>query len=326
MKYKGLQGTDLKVSAVCLGTVKYGVEMAEKQAGEQLDRYLSLGGNFIDTAHVYGDWTPGEQAKSEHIIGRWLKQSGRRGDVIISTKGCHPFMEALSVPRVTPECIVKDLDESLLALQTDYVDLYFLHRDDASIPVAELLGTLEEQRKRGKIRWYGCSNWTLPRLMQADEYAKARGIPGFVCNQLMWSLAEINREGVADKTLVLMDSDTWQYHRQAGKNAMAYTSVAQGYLSKRSRGEEIRPQLRAQYENDWNEQILRLLKEWELPVSEISLAYLMQQPFPTVPIVTFRTEQQMQEGLRSADMTVPAELMEALDRIREYGNSQNNYH
>ena len=115
----------------------------------------------------------------------------------------------------------------------------------------------------------------------------------------MWSLAEINREGVADKTLVLMDSDTWQYHRQVGKNAMAYTSVAQGYLSKRIRGEEIRPQLRAQYENE-----------------------RMQQPFPTVPIVTFRTEQQLQEGLQSADMTVPEELMEALDIIKEYGNGQ----
>ena len=196
MRYKVLQDTDLKVSDVCLGTVKYGVEMAEKQAGEQLERFLDLGGNFIDTAHVYGDWTPGERAKSEHVIGRWLKRSGRREEIIISTKGCHPFMEALSVPRVTPECIVEDLDESLQALQTEYVDLYFLHRDDVTVPVAELLGTLEEQRRRGKIRWYGCSNWTLSRLTEADEYAKAQGIPGFVCNQLMWSLAAINREEI----------------------------------------------------------------------------------------------------------------------------------
>lgn len=322
MRYKVLQDTDLKVSDVCLGTVKYGVEMAEKQAGEQLERFLDLGGNFIDTAHVYGDWTPGERAKSEHVIGRWLKRSGRRGDIIISTKGCHPAMEATSVPRVTPECIVEDLDESLQALQTEYVDLYFLHRDDVTVPVAELLGTLEEQRRRGKIRWYGCSNWTLSRLMQADECAKAQGIPGFVCNQLMWSLTAINREGVPDRTLVLMDGDTWQYHRRTGKSAMAYTSMAQGYLSKRIRGEEIGPQLRVQYENEQNEQILRLLKDWGLPVSELSLAYLMRQAFPTVPIVTFRTEEQLQEGMRSADMTVPAELMEALDIIKEYGNGQ----
>lgn len=319
MRYKRLQGTDLKVSNICLGTVKYGVEMEEGQAGEQLDRFLSLGGNFIDTAHVYGDWAPGERAKSEHIIGRWLKSTGRRGDVIISTKGCHPDMEKPSVPRVTPECIVKDLEESLRALQTDYVDLYFLHRDDVNIPVAELLGMLEEQRKRGKIRWYGCSNWTLPRLKEADEYAKERNIPGFVCNQLMWSLAAINREGVTDPTLVMMDGDTWQYHRRTGKNVMAYTSVAQGYLSKRIRGEEIRPQLRAQYENEQNEQILKLLREWGLPVSEISLAYLMQQVFATVPIVTFRTQQQLQEGMRSTETNVPEELMEALNQIRGYG-------
>lgn len=112
MNYRTFQSTDLKVSAICLGTVKYGTDMAQRDAWEQLDSFLELGGNFLDTAHVYGDWTPGERAKSEHVIGRWLKSRGKRSQVVISTKGAHPYMEVMDTPRVTPECIRKDLEES----------------------------------------------------------------------------------------------------------------------------------------------------------------------------------------------------------------------
>ena len=121
MKYKMLQSTDLKVSGICLGTVKYGTDMAERDAWEQMDSFLDLGGNFLDTAHVYGDWTPGERAKSEHVIGRFLKNRGNRSRVIISTKGAHPYMETMGESRVKPECIRRDLEESLQALGTDEI-------------------------------------------------------------------------------------------------------------------------------------------------------------------------------------------------------------
>lgn len=316
MNYRTFQSTDLKVSGICLGTVKYGTDMAEGDAWEQMDSFLELGGNFLDTAHVYGDWVPGERARSEQVIGRWLKSRGKRSRVVISTKGAHPCIETMDVPRVTPECIRRDLEESLEALGTDYIDLYFLHRDDASVPAAELLGALEEARRQGKIRWYGCSNWTLPRLQEADRIAEAEGFSGFVCNQLMWSLAKINPSAVADPTLVLMDYDTYCYHQKSGKSVMAYTSAAQGYLAKRAMGAFIGENLKAQYDNKENEEILRLLQEYGMPAGEFPLAWVMHHDFVSVPIVTFRTALQLWEGIRSTELKIPQELAREIQKVK----------
>lgn len=317
MKYMTLQSTDLKVSGICLGTVKYGTDMEERDAWEQLERFLELGGNFLDTAHVYGDWTPGERAKSERTIGRWIGRTGRRREIVISTKGAHPPIEDMGISRVRPECIRQDLDESLEALQTDYIDLYFLHRDDASVPVEELLGTLEEARRQGKVRWYGCSNWTLPRILEADAAAKKEGFSGFICNQLMWSLADINVSAMADPTMVAMDQATYGYHRETGKSAMAYSAAAQGYLAKRARGESVSGRLQELYGNDRNERILEILEKYGMPVSQASFAYLTHHGFTAVPIVTFRTREQLEEGARSADLELPEGLMEEIRRARQ---------
>lgn len=318
MQYTLLNNTDLKVSKICLGTVKYGTDMPEKQACRQMEQFLESGANFIDTAHVYGDWEPGEQAKSEHVIGRFLKSSGRRHDVILSTKGAHPRLDTMSVSRVTPDDIRTDIDESLKALQTDYIDLYFLHRDNAGIPAGDLLGVLEEARAKGKLRWYGCSNWSLPRIREADRAAADNGFSGFVCNQLMWSLADINAEAVTDKTLNMMDMPTYEYHLQTGKNAMAYTSAAHGYLSKRIAGTQIGTTVRALYDNEENETILSLIRESGLPVGEVSFAYLMAQDFPTVPIVTFRTEEQLEEGIRSCELKLPETLLDGIRQVKRH--------
>ncbi len=323
MKYKMLQSTDLKVSGICLGTVKYGTDMAERDAWEQMDSFLDLGGNFLDTAHVYGDWTPGERAKSEHVIGRFLKNRGNRSRVIISTKGAHPYMETMGESRVKPECIRRDLEESLQALGTDEIDLYFLHRDDLSMPVEEILGVLEDERRKGKIRWYGCSNWTLPRLQEADRIAKAEGYSGFVCNQLMWSLAKINASGVADPTLVLMDQDTYRYHAESGKSAMAYTAAAQGYLAKRMTGAYIGDSLRAQYDNRENEEIIGLLREYRVSPGEFALAWMMHHDFVSIPIVTFRTALQLWEGIRSTELEMPEELVWGIREIKRKSREEN---
>ena len=138
-----LTNTDLQVSQLCLGTADFGTKKSREEAFRQMDIFLDGGGNFIDTAHVYGDWACDEKGRSEKVIGEWLK--GKRDQVILSSKGCHPPIDNMLCSRVDPGNLHKDVEESLSQLQTDYVDLYFLHRDNPQVPAGELLEALEEE-------------------------------------------------------------------------------------------------------------------------------------------------------------------------------------
>lgn len=120
MERRSLCGTDLKVSPICLGTVNYGSSMGEKACFAQLDLFLSLGGNFIDTAHVYGDWIPGLKSPSEQIIGRWFEKSKRRHDVVLATKGAHPLLTSmLSLADVNHYNLA---DKTLVPIDADTLD------------------------------------------------------------------------------------------------------------------------------------------------------------------------------------------------------------
>src|SRR2546426_539997 len=127
-----LPSTDFSVSAVCLGGMTFGHPLDEKATFTLLDRFVDHGGNFIDTARIYSDWVPGEKRRSERVLGDWLTARGNRSHVVISTKGAHPFIESLTVPRTSAAEIRDDLEGSLKRLRTDVIDLYWLHRDDPS--------------------------------------------------------------------------------------------------------------------------------------------------------------------------------------------------
>lgn len=322
MKRVMLTNTQISVSPLCIGTVSYGTSIDSKDAKSQLDRFVELGGNFIDTAHVYGDWVPGPRGKSERIIGEWLNETGLRHDIIISTKGAHPDISNPSISRVTPEDIEKDLDESLEFLNTDYIDLYFLHRDNPSVPVKELLDVLEEARTAGKIRYYGCSNWTLTRIIEASNYAREKNIPGFVCNQLMWSLADINYDGISDKTLVLMDRDTYEYHKKTNLSAMAYTAVANGYFTKLQRGAAISERILSKYDTLSNKEIfhelVKIAQQLKVDIIQVELAYLMHQEFPTIPIVSFSNLEQLEQAMKSCELELDEETVNRLRSMKKY--------
>lgn len=313
-----LKNTDLSVSQLSLGTVHYGTAIDAETAESQMNQFTARGGNFIDTAHVYGDWVPGEKSRSEHVIGRWLKKTGQRHQIIISTKGAHPDLSGTGVSRVTPKEILKDLEESLLCLNTDYIDLYFLHRDNQKVPVEELLGILEDARSKGKIRYYGCSNWALSRLRQANTKA----FPGFVCNQLMFSLADINAFNINDKTLVPMDQDTYAYHKETGLNAMAYTSLSKGFFAKRVSGKPIPDSISTIYSNPSNDLIFKEIKaqarSLDCSLPELELAFLMHQEFTVVPIVSFSNPEQLDQGLKSSDLQLDEGMVQRLQNLKRY--------
>src|ERR1700676_5506622 len=156
MKFKNIPHTDVYPSAICLGTASFGTSLDVPTAYRLLDTFVEHGGNFIDTAHVYGAWVSYGYGLSEKIIGQWVKERRLEENTIIATKGGHPLLSAMHIPRLSRQEIVADLDESLHCLQTASIDLYWLHRDDPQRPVAEILETLNGQVKQGKIRYFGC--------------------------------------------------------------------------------------------------------------------------------------------------------------------------
>ncbi|MCD6385410.1 aldo/keto reductase, partial [Candidatus Sumerlaeota bacterium] len=161
MKLKQLGKVGVKVTELCLGTMTFGKETDEKTANEILARYLDRGGNFIDTADIYGD-PPG---KSEEILGRLLK--GKRNKVILATKVHFSVDENPNARGLSRDHILKSIQQSLRRLQTDYVDIYYLHCWDSVTPLEETLHTMNLLVEKGLVRYIGVSNFTAWQIMKA---------------------------------------------------------------------------------------------------------------------------------------------------------------
>lgn len=314
MERKLMEGTELIVSEIALGTMHYGTEkVPEEEARRQMDAFLAAGGNFIDTARIYGAWDRDDSGYplSEQAIGRWLWDRRARDKVVLSTKGAHPLIRSKERMRLHPEEIRADLERSLENLRTDYVDLYFLHRDDTEVPVSDILETLEEARREGKIRYYGSSNWTLGRIMEAEAYAKEHGLQGFSVNQAWLCLPDINRRERKDKTMIPVDREMDLWHSRTRLPLMAYSSIARGYLSRLRSGRELSSHHLASYENASSRRIARALEERGIEPLEASLKSLTRHSaYQVFPIVSFSDGRQMTESLKAIEGAAPEGLEE----------------
>jgi aryl-alcohol dehydrogenase-like predicted oxidoreductase len=320
MIYTTLPGTDLRVSSLCLGTADFGSTIDELTAFRMLDFFLDSGGNFIDTAKIYADWLPGERSVSEKTIGRWLRQSGKRHRVLLATKGANPHLETMLTPRLSRAEILSDLDASLRHLGVEVIDLYWLHRDDPARPVEEILETLNEAVRRGKIRAFGCSNWSVERIHAAHEAASAHALMPFVADQMFWNLAVVEASSMGDPTLVAMDEPLYRYHRETGLAAIPYSSQANGFFHKMAQGQvdALTPLHREMYLHAENlarfQRADRLSRETGLTMTQIILGYLLSQPFPTVPIIGPRTPDQLADSLSAAEIRLAPEQIRALEQ------------
>lgn len=262
------------LSSLVLGTAPFGSGIPREMAFSVLDAYLGNGGNFIDTAAVYG------MGQSEKTIGDWMKARGTRERVFLSTKGGHP-----SIPdwhgRITEADIRADMEDSLRYLQTDRVDIYFLHRDDESQPVEAIMPILDRLVREGKTRYIGASNWTVARVNQANAFARENGLTAFSMSQIYWCGAVINQKGVYDPTLVVMDSTEHAGYTQNRMPVMAYTSQARGLFSHiRDKGFDALPEdMKRTYLNPVTkaraERILAVSAETGISPTAVSLAYLL---------------------------------------------------
>jgi len=310
LKSYGMPGTKLIVSGISLGASSLGSEVDETESFRQLDEYAERGGNFLDTARTYG-----QNHISERLLGRWMSERGNRSRIVLATKGGHelgpPYARTLRY-----EQLARQIDTSLANLRTDYIDLYYLHVDDRSVPVEEIIDLLNDKMKEGKIRYAGCSNWGVDRIAEAHAYAVRTGKTAFAASEIEWSLATVNHPNVPGSNNVWMDGTVYEFHRRSGISVCAYSSQARGFFAKMDRHGEagISDSLRKQYYSPRNLEMLKRLQtlsaESGHPVTVLAAAYICRQKrdFFAVPIISCLSMVQLDETL-NADSVVLDEAM-----------------
>lgn len=312
-----LPHTDLRVSHIALGTAGLGTVTTRDEAFALLDAFVEAGGTFIDTAHVYANWAPGEKHRSEKTIGAWLRARGRPRGVVIATKGGHEDPDLPDTPRVTPELVAADLDGSLECLGLDTIDLYWLHRDDPTRPVGPLIELLNDAARAGKIRHFGCSNWEPARITEANAYAAARNLRGFQASQLLWGLAQPN-PGAVTPVHAIMDETSHAFYEHAGLGVVAFTSQARGYFAKAAAGgvDSLSEELRLAFANERT--LARFARAQALAlrlgttITAVVLAYIHSQPFTAIPIVGCNTMGQLRDSLSDPDLRLSPAILRHL--------------
>jgi len=305
MVYQTIQGTQLKVSELCLGTGNLGGGISQDESFSILDTYLEQGGNFIDTAKVYSDWLPGERSASEKTIGRWLSMNRKRDQIVLATKGGHPELNTMHISRLSPPEIIMDIEASLRNLNVDHIDIYWLHRDDPHRPVGEIIETLHAQVKAGKIRYFAVSNWGIDRIQTGLAYSLQRQIPGLIASQMLWNLAIMDYSAI-DPTLAWMNKVTWEYHQRTNLLAIPYSSQANGLFQKidsgvvTNDGKSNKPMypFNANYQRYLR--IKQVAAECGYSITQVVLAYLLSQPFPVIPIIGPNSVTQLLDSLTAS--------------------------
>lgn len=228
---------DESLSQIVLGTDGYSGRIDTETAYNIMDCYIENGGNVIDTARSYCG------GESEKLVGRYIKERGLGGKIFISTKCSFPT-EDIHISRLTPAEIEADIDASLLALGVDTIDMLWLHRDDEKKGVRHIIDTLNEMVRKGKIRFFGASNWTYERIDSANRYAYESGGDGFVASQAHCNMAKC--ACVWDDTMVIVDTDEKRNYEENDFPLFAYSPQAKGFFEKYASG-ILSPKARERY-------------------------------------------------------------------------------
>jgi len=310
MDYRQLGRSGLNVSPLCLGGNVFGWTADERTSFAILDAWVEAGFNFIDTADVYSRWAPGHQGgESETVIGRWLKQGGRRDKVVLASKVGFDMGEGRG--GLSPRWIVQAVHDSLKRLQTDHIDLYQAHKDDFDTPLEETLEAFSKLIQAGKVRAIGASNYGADRLKQA--LAVSLGLPRYESLQPLYNLYD--RSGFeADLRALCLEEDV---------GVISFYALAAGFLSGKYRSaEDASKSPRGantvkKYLNERGLKILAALDEAAQrtgqPASRVAIAWVMAQPGITAPIASASTTAQLHELVQASVLKLDRETMALLD-------------
>lgn len=310
--------------SLSLPCLTFGTANFERQDNDEayfalLDKYMELGGTCIDTARVYCSWLEGGEGSSESVIGRWLKARNNRSKVILSTKGGHPPLDDMEGSRLDAQSLTYDLEKSLETLGTDHVDIYFLHRDDERTPVADIMTTLNEFVKSGKVHFLGASNWTTGRIQAANEYAEAHGMEPFRVSQINYSLAHSSTDTFGDPTLVCMNMWEYNWYRKHDMPVMAFSPQAKGFFAKFAKGEMANYLPEGQFTSTANLARLARVKEISRQTGQspavVPLGYLNSQPFFVSSVFAATKLWQLEEDMTAQDLRYDRRTIAFLENI-----------
>ena len=306
-----LPGTGLSVSPFGLGCTRAGSAWTGERADRLLDYFVDMGGNVIDTARIYG--LP-DIGASEATLGGWLHRRGRRSDIVLMTKGGHPEVSSMHVSRMSRRDMELDLAASLRALRTDYVDIYFYHRDDEDQSVGELLECMEDFRRAGHIRFYACSNWSTRRMREADAYARAHGLTGFVGNECLYNLGSAGAGPLHDDTLVRADADMLAYHQGGTHNTMMpYSGLCEGFFHRLESSPSVQDArlTGSPYHTPANLRLavrVALLREkYAATTSQVLAGFFFTSAVPMLPLFGCSSESHLAELLAAVDIPFTAQ-------------------
>jgi aryl-alcohol dehydrogenase-like predicted oxidoreductase len=316
MEKRELGKSGIKVAPFCFGGNVFGWTIDEPTSFKLLDAFVDSGLDFIDTADVYSAWAHnGVGGQSETIIGNWLKNRGKRDDVIIATKVGKPMGEGKK--GLSAKYINQAVEDSLNRLQTDYIDLYQSHDDDQNTPLEETLETYDQLIKAGKVRAIGASNYMGARLQEALKVSKDHGFAAYQTLQPEYNLYE--RAGYEqDLEPVILENNI---------GVITYFSLASGFLTGKYRSEDdLNKSKRGagikKYLNDRGHSILNALdqvaSQYNATPAAVSLAWLIARPGITAPIASATSVEQLSEITKAVELNLSAESTELLDKAGKY--------
>ena len=296
MLYGSIPAVGDRISRLVLGSAGL-VSTQLDQETTLLDTFVAAGGTALDTARSYGD--------SEAAIGSWLKRRGRHDDLTIITKGVHPITHG--TPRVTPAAIESDLAQSLATLGVDRIDLLLLHRDDPTQPVGPIMETLNTAVVKGQIRGAGASNWSTARIDEANAYAAQHGLAGFVAGSPNLALAVSSEPMWPDCISVAGDAAALAWYRERQYPLLSWSSQASGFFSGRFAPDTVTdPHVARVYYRPDNWERLRRARELAASrgctPTQVALAWVLHQPFPTFALIGPRTLPELEDCLGAVDV------------------------
>ena len=312
MEYRSLGRTGVQVSELCLGCMNFGDRTEPEDSYAIIDRAIDAGITFLDTANVYS------RGRSEEVVGEALKRNGQRDQIVLATK-VHGRM-ADDDPNAwgnSRRHIIEQCEASLRRLQTDYIDLYQIHRPMSSLPIDETLRALDDLIRAGKVRYIGTSTFAAWQVMESLWVAKELGLNRFICEQPPYNLLDRRIE----RELLPMA-------RTYGIATIPWSPLAGGLLTGKYRRDEAPPE-DARYADvegkPWMERRLTpgvydvvealdpLAEEKGCSMAQLALAWVLRQPGVTSPIIGPRTMSQLEDNLGAVEVAITDEDREALD-------------